>query len=293
MTAVPIAYLILAHHRPRQLARLVDRLRTPRSRFYVHVSARTREETYAAMRDAVGKRPDVQWLPRLPVHYGGFSQVRTMLAGVRALLDDEPRPGHAVLLSGQDYPLRPAAEIERHLAARPGTSFLHSFPLPAPERWPGEDGGLDRIQRYYVERVALRTRLLRVPLVRRRFPSELRPFGGMTWWALADVALVELDRFAREHPDVLAFFRHVKMPDEIFVQSVLMSSPVADTIVNEPVHYAEWPGGSHAATFTAADLERLLGSGKLFARKFDEDVDSEILDLLDQEARHGAFRRPA
>lgn len=284
MPGVPIAYLILAHHRPRQLARLIDRLRTPTARFFVHVSARTPEDTYAAMRGAVGDSPDVRWLPRIRIYYGGLSLVRATLVGIQAVLREEPRPSHVVLLSGQDYPLRPATEIERYFAARLGVSFLHSFRLPAPDQWPGENGGLDRIRGYYIERLSYRTRLLRVPLVRRRFPADLTPYGGSTWWALADEALVELDRFAKENPSVLEFFEHVKMPDEIFVQSVLMSSPLADTIVNEPVHHVEWLQGAHPATFTAADLERLLGSDKLLARKFDERVDGEILDLLDREA---------
>ena len=34
MPSVPIAYLILAHRRPLQLARLIDRLRTSNARFY-------------------------------------------------------------------------------------------------------------------------------------------------------------------------------------------------------------------------------------------------------------------
>lgn len=284
MPRVSIAYLIRAHHRPRQLARLIDRLRTPNARFFVHVSARTSEETYAAMRDALAGSPDIRWLPRVHTYYGGFSLVHATLVGVDAILREEPLPSHAVLLSGQDYPLRPAAEIERYFAARPGTSFLDHFRLPVADRWPGENGGLDRIRGYYLERFSYRTRLLRVPFVRRRFPAGLTPYGGSAWWALAGDAFVELGRFVNENPGVVDFFRHVKMPDEIFVQTVLMNSGIAESIVNEEIHLIEWPTGAHPATFTSADLERLLASGKLFARKFDVHVDGAILDLIDREA---------
>lgn len=284
MPGVPIAYLIRAHHRPLQLARLVERLRTPGARFFVHVSAQTPDETYDAMRDAVADSPDVRWLPRVRTYYGGFGLVRATLVGVDAILREDTLPSHAILLSGQDYPLRPAAEIEQYFAARPGLSFLQHFQLPVADRWPGENGGLDRIRGYYLERFSYRTRLLRVPFVRRRFPAGLTPYGGSAWWALADDALVELDRFARENPRVLDFFRHVKIPDEIMVQTILMNSPLRDTIVNEEIHYVDWPAGAHPATFTVADLERLLASGKLFARKFDLHVDSVILDLIDREA---------
>lgn len=284
MPAVPIAYLIRAHHRPRQLARLIARLRTPTARFFVHVNARTPEETYAEMRDAVPGASDVRWLPRVRTYYGGFSLVRATLVGVDEILREEPLPGHTVLLSGQDYPLRPAAEIERFFEDRRGLSFLEHFQLPVADRWPGENGGLDRIRGFYLERFSYRTRLLRVPFVRRRFPAGLTPYGGSAWCALATNALVELGRFAKESPGALAFFRHVKIADEIVVPTILMNSRVRDSVVNEDVHYVHWPGGAHPETLTRQDLDRLLASGKLFARKFDVDADEEILDLLDREA---------
>lgn len=236
------------------------------------------------MREGLSGSRDVRWLPRVRAYYGGFSVVHAMLVGVEAILGEEPAPTHAIMLSGQDYPLRPAAEIERSFAARPDLSYLHHFRLPAFDQWPGENGGLDRINRYYVERFQYRTRLLRIPFIRRRFPPGLTPYGGSAWSALTIDALAELDRFAKTNLSALDFFRNVKMPDEIFVQSVLMSSPVADSIVNEEIHHVEWLDGAHPATFTAADLGRLLASGKLFARKFDTQIDSEILDLIDREA---------
>ena len=277
-----IAYVIRAHHRPRQLARLVSRLRTPNASFFVHVSATTSDETFGAMRAALGDGPDVRWVPRVRTHYGGFSLVEATLVGVDAAARTDPDV--TVLLSGQDYPLRPADEIERFFAERPGVSFVHHFALPAADHWPGERGGLDRIERYYLERVSYKTRLLRLPLVRRRLPAGLRPYGGSAWWALQLDAIRYLDRYAKENPRVLDFFRHVKMPDEIFVQTVLMSSPLHGSVRNEQVHLVDWSGGAHPAVFTSADAGRLLGSDKLFARKFDVNVDADILDLIDREA---------
>src|ERR1700693_2181614 len=111
-----LAYLIRAHHKPAQLARVVDRLRSENAAFYVHVSARTPDETYSAMQRMLD---DVHWVPRVPAYYSGFSLVRSMLAG---LAEMQPVPTHAVMLSGQDYPLKPAAEIEPVLTGRAGGS---------------------------------------------------------------------------------------------------------------------------------------------------------------------------
>jgi hypothetical protein len=63
-----------------------------------------------------------------------------------------------------------------------------------------------------------------------------------------------------------------------------MNTLLAATVDNESLHYHDWSRGSaHPATLRAADLPKLRASGKLFARKFDASVDSEILDLLDRE----------
>jgi core-2/I-Branching enzyme len=280
-----IDYLIRAHTAPEQLARLVGRLDDGDVRFYVHVNRLTDDETFEAMRQGLRGHDNVVWLARVACYWGGFSLVRASLVGIDAILSSADPPDYAVLLSGQDYPLRPPAEIRAFLEARHGRNLLHHFRLPSDE-WAGEAGGLDRIRYPYFERIRYKTRLLRLPLPR-RFPRLLEPYGGLALWALTGDCLAELMRLIGKRPDVERFFRHAKMPDELFVQTVLMNSPLAATVDNESLHYHDWSGGSaHPATLRAADLPKLRASGKLFARKFDAAVDSEILDLLDGEHAH-------
>jgi core-2/I-Branching enzyme len=285
-----IDYLIRAHTAPEQLARLVGRLDEGDVRFYVHVNRRTSKETFAAMQAGLARRENVVWLPRVACYWGGFSLLRATLVGIEAILASGELPDHAVLLSGQDYPLRSPAEIEAHLAARSGRNLLHHFRLPARE-WAGEGGGLNRLRYPHFERVRYRTRLLRLPL-RRRLPAGLELHGGSAFWALTGETLAWLMRFLARRPDVLRFFRRAKMPDELIFQTALLSSPLAETVDNELLHYLDWSSGSaHPATLTVADLSELRASEKLFARKFDATVDWEILDLLDAEPIHAP--RPA
>ena len=106
----------------------------------------------------------------------------------------------------------------------------------------------------------------------------------MALWALTGQTLADLMRFVAERPDVLRFFRRTKMPDELFFQTIMLSTPLADSVENGVLHYMDWSDGSaHPAILRAADLPKLKASGKLFARKFDASVDSEILDLVDRE----------
>ena len=277
-----VAYLIRAHHKPTQLVRLVDRLTTDTASFHIHVDARSPAQTYAAMREELVGHERVRWLPRTVSRYAGFSLVEALLRGLEEIARAEPAPSHTVFLSGQDYPLRSAAEIERTLAGRAGESLVEHFRIPS-ERWVAENGGLDRIRYWYFEHVQFRTRILRLPLLRRTFPAELEPYGGSAWGAVSREAARTLVEFRGRNPSPYRFFRHVKTPDEIFVQSVLMSSSGAGLIVDESTHYVEWSGSSHPETLGREDFPRIAASGKLFARKFDVDRDAEILDLIDQE----------
>ena len=276
------AYLIRAHQRPDQLVRLVDRLSTQAASFHIHVSARTPHTAYEAMRRGLAGRDNVHWVDRIPAYYSGFSLVRSVLAGLEDIARAGPVPQHVVLLSGQDYPLRPAHEIESFLAGRAGESLVEHFRIPS-ERWADEDGGLDRIRYLHFERVRFRTRILRIPFLRRSFPAGLEPYGGSAWGALSDEAVRTLLAFEHESPRALRFFERVRAPDEIFIQTVLLNSPAGERVANESIHHIEWPGGSHPATFRQEDFPRLAASGKPFARKFDTNLDAEILDLIDRE----------
>jgi hypothetical protein len=90
-------------------------------------------------------------------------------------------------------------------------------------------------------------------------------------------------RFVESRPDVVDFFRHVDIPDEVFFQTVLMNSELAGSVVNDNLRYIDWTRGARPALLEARDLPALRASPKLFARKFDVCHDGEILDLVDTE----------
>jgi Core-2/I-Branching enzyme len=78
------------------------------------------------------------------------------------------------------------------------------------------------------------------------------------------------------------FFEHVFVPDELFFQTLVLNSPHRDSVVDANLRYIDWSTTPGPKVLRTDDLEALLGSGMLFARKFDETVDAEILDLLDR-----------
>jgi hypothetical protein len=278
-----VAYLIRAHHAPSLLERLVRRLTGDDAGVFIHVNRTTEDSVYDEMVSRLDDVASVRWVPRVVCRYGGFSLVEATLAGIDAIAGEGAAPAHTLLLSGQDYPLRARSEIEARLAAAGDSSYLHHYALPA-EEWEGEGGGLDRIERIHLERVRYRTRLLKIPLVRRKLPDGYRPYGGSAFWALSAPAFAYVHRFVRENPGFVKFFRHTLIPDELFFQTMLVNSPLRESLVNEELHYVDWRAGTmQPATLGAGDLDRALGSGMLFARKFDPAA-TDLLDRLDEAA---------
>jgi hypothetical protein len=297
-----IAYLVLAHHRPRQLARLVARLSGPETRFFIHFDRNAPDAVFREAADALRGRQDVEFVERMPCAWGEMSQVAAIMGTLRAALAAEFRLDVAVLLSGQDYPIKNSAAIRDFFATRRGQSIVDCWALPS-ERWANELGGRERYE-YWNVKVGRRflpifgprgfanplvdrlwNGLASLVAIKRRFPRGLRPFGGATWWALSRDAADHVCRYADEHPEVARFFRWVKLPDEMYLHTILMSSPHAARVVQQPLHFTSWPplGATSPRILGAADFAALAAAPQLFARKFDQQLDAAILDRIDRE----------
>lgn len=296
-----IAYLILAHNRPKQLLRLVDRLDSSGTSFHIHIDLSAHDAMYRETARTLAKRVNVLFVERRKCNWGSMSLVEAELSCLRSAFDFSPGFDMAVLLSGADYPIKPRATIQAFFEKHQGKSILHHWSLPS-DVWANEMGGLQRYQFWNVKfgRSFLpifgprrfRNRFIdycwnvlaeRFP-IRRSFPSDLTPYGGSMWWALTrDCAKYVLD-FVAENPGHSRFFDYVKIPDEMYLQSVVMSSPHRDRVLNEPLHFLSWPtlGAPSPRVLTTSDIKDLSSSSCMFARKFDTEVDNEVLDLIDQ-----------
>lgn len=280
-----VAYIVSAYKLPAQLERLLRRLDAPGVSFTVHVDRKTRrsirEEMVARTRDL-----EVEYLPPHRSHWGGFGHVRATLKGIDHLLGTRALD-YVVLLTGQDYPLRSPARIADFLGSAQGRSFMSYWSLPFPG-W-GDRGGVERISDWHV--ITYRRLHLAVPL-RRTVPLGLEPYGGSPYWCLSRGLVDFVHRFVHENPGFVRFFEHVFIPDELFFQTIVMNSHLRDSVENDNLRFIDWSREPAPAVLRRRDFEALASSPKLFARKFDETVDAEILDLLDAHIDRDGGPRP-
>jgi hypothetical protein len=303
-----IAYLVTSHRLPEQVLRLVTLLRrgSPQATILVHHNDVECTVDRAALA-AVGA--DLVE-PPTPVQWGEFSQVAMLLRCIRRLLA-ETRFEWMVLLSGQDYPIRPLDQVERELGTRGFDAYIEMFRCERPASYADYDEFASRYHyRWHVVPHALRGPALRLaphvqPFVRARtLPAGVRigvpalrsPFGaglvchyGPDWFTLSRRAAEAVERFAADRPDVVRHFRHTLYPSESFVHTILAGEPGL-TLAGGHHRYLVYGSASDTGprVLRRDDLDAILSSQASFARKFDQTVDASILDELDSRV-HAAY----
>lgn len=274
-----IGYIVLAYKSPAQILRLLSRVATGKNEAVVHVDRVMNGEEYRGLCRRAEELPNVHFLERRRTYWGGFGLVRATIRAIDHLLLNDAFD-YAILLTGQDYPLRSPRATERFLQDARGRSFLHNSPLPY-SAW-GPRGGLERLERWHLMRT--RPYRVRVPW-RREVPGGLKPFGGEAYWCLSRPVAEHVSLFVRQNPRFVRFFEHVFVPDELFFQTIVMNSEFRHEVLDDTLHFVDWDVEPGPAILTMRDLPRMKDSGKLFARKFDVAVDSGVLDALDEHAR--------
>ncbi len=305
-----INYIILAHDNPRQLFRLVQRLSGDQVRFYIHIDLKSDMDVFKSISQVsqqvtfIDRRENCIW--------GDISVVRATLNCLEQVISDR-RTGYVVLMSGQDYPIKSNEYIAGFFRKHYGTDYISMFSLPS-ANWKQERDGMNRVEYYKLNlsdqkfdvrmvppltdsrifkqfamarterELAALNENLETLMKPRKKPSYIRKFyGGSQWWALPIETIRFIRTFLDTHPDYLDFHTYTFVPDELFFHTIIGNSPELLTQTQDSVTYVDWVsnGPFRPATFDVSYYTELMGRKELFARKFDANVDSLILDRLE------------
>ena len=177
-----VVFLILMHKNPKQTMRLIERLDSPTSTFIVHVDRRASRAIYKPIEKWAAKHHSVYFAQRHYCYWGGFGIVAASLECVRTALHLGEAFDYAMLLSGQDYPIKSPNSIFAFLRARRGKQFIETFRLDLENRWSAHGGPYQPMNRVSWYTLAFRSRRIHIP-VRRHLPAGLKPYGGSQWWS--------------------------------------------------------------------------------------------------------------
>lgn len=298
-------YLILAHKNPLQLSRMIERLDDGASKFFIHLDAKTPIESFTACLEGahirfIDKRERCVW--------GDFSIVQ---ATIRLMEAASKEQGIFILMSGQDYPIQSQGYINDFLERNKEFDFIEIEPLE--EKWKPKMVK-DKLEHYHIlhseergnsncyapfrhcsvfQKLRTLTHLLKGRLSVKNFkllcslPKRVAPFehqyAGSQFWAFSERTFYAVLNYIREHKAALeGYYKYTSSPDEIYFHSVLMHLVAKDSTIKlkDPITYVNYFRKNNV--FITEDFDKLSSAkGKLFARKFDTDIDIEILNKLD------------
>ena len=315
-----VAYFVTSYRPPRQLLRLLATLRRaqPDSPLVVHHD-RFRTDWDVDLVAPVG---GVDLLTSTaPVSWGDFSIVDMTWTSLAWMVEHRDFDW-VVFLSEQDYPIAPLIRLEQQLERSDVDAFIEARPihliedadlrmecdrrynyqyrklprlgvmerLPTTLRRPVADVAnylnfvLYKLQRKitvyrYPDPLPMRVGV-RPP--RSPFSAEFPVWYGSQWMALSRRAAEAVVQFVGEHTDYVRHYARTVIPDESATATIVCNDPRL-AVRDEELHHVRFTSvDGHPDVFGLDDLTELIDSGRFFARKFDIDTDSMVLDALDE-----------
>jgi hypothetical protein len=313
-----VVYHIETHRNPRQIESLVQTIIRGAPDALVVVD-----------HDRSFESPDPRVLARLGAElrlsdggYGDMSHVDRWMSTARWLASEGIDFSYLTNLTGQDYPVRPMAQIHADLEESETDAFIQTFSVldPAETKWgvargrtryefrhhrvgrlrPWQQWALRPVQVVNAVQPWVRITTSTGLALGRREPSpwgeDLVLRGGSFFCTLSRTAVAAVLRFADNRPDVADFLSASIAPDEVYLQTALGWAVANDpdamglVIENDCRRYFDFSESTfnHPRTFTRDDLPAVLASGADFARKFDEARYPGVLEVVDSRLAHVA-----
>lgn len=275
-----VAHLIITYTNPAQTARMINRMQHPDFDFYIHVDAKFPIESHKE----VAQIPNVYLIQnRVDVQWAAFSTIQAELNGLQEILNTGRSYDFISLMSGQDYPIKTAHYMQEFFEGKKGKLLLKYRAFSG--EW---EEGMNRVNRYHLTDFKFRgqyflERLINKLIKRTDQPKGMKFYGSSMFWVIspeaAEYVLATVDR----DPKMKRFFKFSWAPDEFLFQTILLNSPFSSQVINENCHYYKHPPKTpNPKTFLLEDIDDILSSDRLYARKFDMNKEPKLLDEIDR-----------
>lgn len=284
------AILITAYKNMPQLSELLDSF-DDNFVFYIHIDRKS--DIAQSEIDALVGRLDVKFVSRkYKISWGGVNHLLAILE-LLAEANKTNNIGHFHLITGQDYPVKSNDDIVSFLKSNPEKIFMEYNPLPY-HKW--FEGGFERLDLYnlndwfYGREGAGRAIVMGFKAIQKRlgikrgyaktFPKQI--FGGSTYWSLSRGAVQYIFDYIEKYPEYLKRFKWTFCAEEIFFQTIIMNSPLAENVINDPLRFIVWEerNGSYPSNLDESDFGAIMSSSALFARKMQTPYSDGLLKKL-------------
>jgi len=297
-----IVYIILAHTNFKQSMRLFNRLNNEDASFVFHISKTCERHYYQKIYSALHNQPNCYFSKRAVVRWGDFGVIQGTLNAIDTICENHLDYDYAILLSGQSYPLKSHYVICQTLKKYQGNQLCevilpseikkdwshrietYHFWLGNRRFWYPHRGRRSKFAASFID-------FLISPFIpkKRSLPEGYILYKGSLWWMLTKDCIDFIYQYNQTEigKKLKKFLKTTRHSGEIYFQTVLMNSSYKESIVNKDLRYILWLDANyrvrgHPETLTIENFKDIASSESLFGRKFDINVDEEILDLIDE-----------
>lgn len=280
------AYLIIAHHQFELLKKLIMLLDDKRNDIYIHVDKNAKNFDKDLLYQAA-EFSKIYFVKRVKIAWGGYSQIKCELELLKSAVKGNYQYYH--LISGVDLPIKTNDEIHAFFDENNGSEFIH-FDSEEVDK-----SVFDRLNIYHFLQEHRKNRILnkledKFLYIQRRLKinrlkkEDLLIQKGANWFSITD----KLAKYvvSRER-QIQSLFRYSICCDEVFLQTLIVNSDYEQNLyIKEKndnyigcMRYIDWKRGN-PYVFKKDDYDKLIDSPYLFARKFDLDIDSDIVQKI-------------
>lgn len=282
------AYLILAHEYNYNLESLIASIDDERNDIYIHIDKKSIGFPFEKIRELV-KKSQICFVDRINTNWASYRLVEAELI----LLETALANGNYMyyhLLSGADMPLRNQNDIHHFFEVNNGYQFVEI------EQSQKDN---DRVQFYYVFQnflkrgdksiffricYNLQKNFLAIQKkLNLRRNKDLHFFRGAQWFSITESCAKYV---VRKKVEINRVFNHTFCPDEFFIQTIIANSEFKhqvykkyDNKIENSLRFIDWNRGN-PYVFCNDDFEVLINSKMMFARKFSEKVDRQIIENI-------------
>jgi hypothetical protein len=304
-----IVYCLSVHKNPEQVRRLLNSIYTSDDFFYINIFGADSKKEQAEWINYLKsfEKINVYFSFKYSHSWGTIDQVKANLDAMEYFANTDY--SHFINLSGQCYPIKSIIAIKKTLLHKkcsflaynkmpdycsyaknkeiycpPNTRFHFRFDYcyyPVP-RWYLIQflKGLFHIRKDV-------NIFFKIPRINKKLLFKFELYKGSNWFCLYKDHVNYILDFLKNNPEYSELFATVLCSDEHFFQTILLNSSHGSQIINENLRYIVWnESGTMPQILCSENIPEILGSGKLFARKFDIKNDSTILDLIDSNIRY-------
>lgn len=298
-----IAYLISTFTDPQHLRRLVRALDADGCHFFIHVDGKMDIRPFREACEAA----NVHFLDnRVTVYWGTYSQVEFQMRLIEAALRHAVRFDRLFILSGQDYPLWGNRRILEFLQACGDRELLSGICLDTPEV--GETK--KRLYRLYRPQTSFRwltprmndalskavRKVCRLLGVRKKLRLTVNGavwhlYKGSDYLCLSRQLAEYVWRTWKENPAIRRYFKSSFAPSETCIHTIVFNHPdyrqKADLHTGDYTTLKDLTMLHHIdyvpviRVWREDDLNELMASGKMFARKFTTAESTAVLNNID------------